>query len=314
MNPAPPSPVPVPADIKVEARILGPLNARQCAILATTAAITLALGEAMRATGHPSPAAIITAVAPLVFAGCLLALAKPGGVPADRLLSAAVRYRRTGRRQANAPQHLPLPAGIARLAPVYQQIGEVDGAGLVHLDGQQIAVVIEVQPRCLQLADADEARATLVAVGTVLAAQSGSFSISTLTERVSLDEHAQLAAEAAQRLATPQLVELAGRQAEHLRELAGAHDVWRRRHLITVRETGCAGAAARAAHRARATAQLLESCGIKAHLLDPAELTALLTAACAPERSAVPRRLTPPGCPVTACLRILDLSGSREQA
>ncbi|MBR7839430.1 PrgI family protein [Actinospica durhamensis] len=305
MKTASPRPVPVPANIEVEARLAGPFTARQCAILAISAAFVLAEGEVLHTILGLSPVVVVGAVAPVVFAGCLLALVRPGGVPADRLLRGAIRYARTGRRRADVPEHLPLPAGIARLAPLYRRIAELDGTGVVELDGLEAAVVIEAQPRCLQLADADEARAALAAIGTVLSAHSGPFSISTLTERVSLDERAQVAAEVAEHLSTPQLADLARRQATYLRGLADGGDLWRRRHLITVREAG-AGAAARAAHRARAAAQLFEACGIKAHVLDPAESTALLTVACAPERSAGPRRLAPPGRPITAGLEILE--------
>ncbi|WP_084316593.1 PrgI family protein [Actinospica robiniae] len=305
MNPATPRPVPVPANIEVDARLAGPFTARQCAILAVTAAFALAEGEALRAISCLSPVVVIAAVAPVVFAGCLLALVKPGGVSADRLLCAAIRYLRTARTRASAAPRVALPDGVARLVPLYQHIDEQDGAGVVELDGQEAAVVIEARPRCLQLADADEARAVLVAIGTVLAAQSGSFCLSTLTERVSLDERAQIAAETAELLTTPQLADLARRQAEHVRDLAGGRELWHRRHLITIREAG-AGAPTRAAHRARATTQLLESCGIKSRVLDPAELTALLIAACAPERSFLPKRLAPPGRPVTARLLILE--------
>jgi hypothetical protein len=305
MNTASPRPVPVPANIEVDARLAGPFTARQCAILATTAAIALAAGEVLHVALRLPPLVVIVAVALVAFAGCLLALVKPGGVPADRLLRAALKHVRTGRRRADVPERLPLPAGLSRLAPLYRQILELDGAGVVELDGLEAAVVIEARPRCLQLADADEARAALAAIGTVLAAQSGPFSISTLTERVSLDERARVAAEVAEHLSTPQIADLARRQAEHLRNLAGGRELWQRRHLIMLREAG-AGAAARAVHRAWATAQLFEACGIKAHMLDPAELTALLTAACAPERSAGPRRLAPPDRPITARLDIQE--------
>lgn len=306
MHTASPRPVPVPADIEVEACLAGPFTARQCALLAATAAIVLAEGEALHGVLRLSLVVVLAASAPLAFAGLLLALVKPGGVSADRLLCAALAYVRAGRRQVGAPQHVSLPAGLARLAPVYQNITDADGDGVVEFDGPDAAVVIEARPRCLQLADGAEARAVLAAIGAVLAAQSGPFSLSTLTERVSLDEHTRCAAETADGLGTPQLAAFARRAAGDLRDLVGERDLWQRRHLITIREAGGAQAAARAAHRARATVQLLESCGIKAHVLDPGELAALLTAACDPERSAAPRRLAPPGRPVTARLDSLE--------
>ena len=51
MHTTPPRPVAIPADLEVEERLAGPFTARQCAILAVTAAAALAEGEALH-TAH----------------------------------------------------------------------------------------------------------------------------------------------------------------------------------------------------------------------------------------------------------------------
>lgn len=315
MHTAPPRPVAIPTNLEVEDRLAGPFTARQCMILAVTAAVALAEAEALHTGLRLASTVIAACTAPLILAGLLLALAKPGGIPADRLAYAAIRFLRSGRRQAACPPHLAPPAGISRLAPLYRGLAEQDGCGIAVLDGQQAAVVIEARPRCLQLADADEIRAALAAIGTLVSAQSGPFTISTLTERVSLDAHAEQAGETASRLATPELSALAARQAEYLRNVADERELWHRRHLITIRESG-PGAAARAGHRAQAAAQLLESCGMSARVLDPGELTALLTAACDPRRAAAPRRLAPSDRVVVAApaFDLIDATSRQEQA
>lgn len=305
MHSAPPRPVPVPANLDVEEHLLGPLTARQCVILAITAAAGLAEAEALHAAAHLTVSLVAAGTLPLLLVGLLLALAKPGGIPADRQLRSLIRFLRSGRRQAACPPDFRPPSGINRLAAPYLALGEQDGCAIVHTNRDQAAVVIQTQPRCLQLADPDETRSMLAAIGTLLSAQTGPFAISTITERVSLDAHAAQAAEIARALTPPGLADLAAREGGFLRDLAAERDLWHRRHLITIREVG-PGAAARAAHRAHGTATLLESCGISARILEAPELTALLTAACDPHRSAAPFELAPPDQPITATFTVTN--------
>lgn len=306
-----PRPVAIPANLDVEEHLAGPFTPRQCVILAVTTTLALAEAETLHTAMRLAPALIAACTAPLILAGLLLTLAKPGGIPADRQLHAATSFLRSGRRQAACPPSLPLPAGITRLTAPYRELAEQDGCGIARLDGQQAAVVIQAQPRCLQLADPDETRVALEAIAALLSTQTGPFTISTLTERISLDAHAEQAAQTANYLATPELAALAARQASYLQNLAGERDLWHRRHLITIRETGPA-APTRAAHRAHAAAQLLESVGINARILDPAELTALLSAACNPRRSAGPTRLAPLDRPVTTSSDATEPHGTQE--
>jgi hypothetical protein len=198
---------------------------------------------------------------------------------------------------------------VARLAPLGRDSTEPDGAGIAALDGQRCAAVIEAAPVCLQLADPHEAQTALDAIGQILSAQTGPFSISTLTERISLEPYAAQAAAIAEQLATPELAEFAARQAAHLREIAEERDLWHRRVLLTLHDTGT-GAPARLAHRAQATADLLGACAMPARVLDGAELTALAAAACDPRRTPAPRRLTPPDATVTAAPATTEALGT----
>lgn len=298
-NNAPLATVAIPANLDVEEKLAGPFTSRQSLILAATAAVVLAVGEVARRTAHCSPLTLAGCTAPLIFAGLVLAVVKPGGVPADALLASGARYLHAGRRHANAPDRTSLPPRTKRLRPLYKSITGHDDIGIVELDGGEVAVVLEVEPVCLDLIDAAEATDALSALGQILATQTGPATTSTVTVRIDLTEHAEAAAGLAAQLPTPQLRELALAQAGHLRELAEDRQLWQRRHLITVRHTG-PGAQSVASNRARALADALSASGINAAVLNPAELTGLLLTACDPQRTHSVAALAPPDEPVTA--------------
>jgi hypothetical protein len=291
---APLPPVPVPADLKIEDKILGPFTARQCAIIGVGLAAAWAGVQALASFTRPSLVAVVLAATPPIVVALVLALARPGGVPADRLAAAAFSHVRSPRRRAAAPPGAASPPGVGRLAAVYKSIHCAEGgAGVVELDHGQSAVLIETEPVCLHLADSREARARLAAIGQVLAAQTGPVALYALAERVSLDAFAERAASKAATLGSPQLATFATAQAEQFRQLADDRLIWRRRFLIALSESG-ADAQATAVHRAETTAALLDACGLAARVLDDQEATAALAAACDPARAVAPTRLAAP--------------------
>lgn len=294
----PPAPVPVPADLNLEDRLIGPFTARQCAILAATGTL---LWIAARVLGHLVPRHIVVlALAPVALATLGLVVARPGGVPADRQAGAAARFLLGARRRAAAPNTVDLPAGVKVLAPFYRTVVGAGGEpGVIDLARHGHAVMITVTPACLQLADTAEAESQLVAIGQVLASQTGPFSISTVTQRMSLDQHADRAGQLAASLEAGKLSALALEQSEYLRQLATQRTVWSRRTVVTVRETG-PDAAAKAAHRAKETAALLTASGLPADVLERCEATAVLTAACDPAREQHPERQAAPVDVITA--------------
>ena len=90
------APVRIPADVDMHDRVLGPLTARQLAILAAAGTMLYLIWAATR-TLVPIPVFLAFAV-PIGAASAMLALGKRDGVPMDKLLVAAIRQR-------VAPQH-----------------------------------------------------------------------------------------------------------------------------------------------------------------------------------------------------------------
>jgi len=297
-EPRPPAPVAIPADLNLEDRLVGPFTARQCAILAAVATTLWIAAHALR---HLVPQhVLLLAGAPIAFATVGLTLTRPGGIPADRLAAAALRHTLGARRRAVAPARVELPRTVKALAPLYRAVTGANGEpGVIDLGSHGKAVIIAVTPACLQLADAAETEAQLAAIGQVLSTQTGEFSITTMSVRVSLDAHADRAAQSAEDLATAKLSALALDQAEYLRQLATQRTVWSRRVLLTVRETG-PDAAAKAAHRAQESATLLAACAMPARVMDRAEAAAVLAAACDPAREHAPERQAAPADVITA--------------
>ncbi|WP_051451484.1 PrgI family mobile element protein [Actinospica robiniae] len=297
-EPRPPAPVAVPADLSLEDRLIGPLTARQCAILAAAGTILWLAARVLR--GHVPNHALLVGGMPIALATVGLVMARPGGIPADRLAMAAIKYVLGARRRAAAADTAELPKTIRALAPLYRAVTGADGEpGVIDLGRHGCAVMVEIIPACLQLADTAEVEARLAAIGHVLASQTGAFSLTTTTERVSLDEHADRGARAAEDLENAKLSTLATQQAEYLRQLATQRTVWSRRVVLAVRETG-SDAGAKAAHRAKEAAVLLSTCGMPACVLGRGEATAALTAACDPERLHAPAQLAAPNDVITA--------------
>src|SRR3954471_7073170 len=101
----------IPADVDMHDRVLGPLTARQLAILAAAGAVLYLIWAATR-TLVPIPVFLAFAV-PVGAASAMLALGKRDGVPMDKLLVAAIRQRVAPRHQVAAPEGVcPAPAWL----------------------------------------------------------------------------------------------------------------------------------------------------------------------------------------------------------
>ncbi|SDJ00927.1 PrgI family protein [Actinokineospora alba] len=109
------SPVRIPADVDMADRVLGPLTARQLAILATTGLVLYAAWTATRAV-VPVPVFLALAV-PVGAAAAILALGHRDGVSMDRLLIAAIRQRVAPRHRVAAPEGVrPAPDWLTTAA------------------------------------------------------------------------------------------------------------------------------------------------------------------------------------------------------
>ncbi len=105
------APVRIPADVDMHDRVLGPLTARQLAILAAAGAVLYLIWAATRAF-VPIPVFLAFAV-PVGAASAMLALGKRDGVPMDKLLVAAIRQRVAPRHRVAAPEGVrPAPAWL----------------------------------------------------------------------------------------------------------------------------------------------------------------------------------------------------------
>ncbi|MEC3974959.1 PrgI family protein [Amycolatopsis sp. H20-H5] len=96
------SAVRIPADVDMRDRVLGPLTARQLAILGVTG---LVLYAAWAATAAFLPIPVFLALAiPVGTAAAILALGQRDGISMDRMLVAAIRQRVAPRHRVSAPE------------------------------------------------------------------------------------------------------------------------------------------------------------------------------------------------------------------
>src|SRR4051812_30512405 len=96
------APVRIPADVDMHDRVLGPLTARQLAILTTAGAVLYLIWTATRAF-VPLPLFLAVAL-PIGSAAAILALGTRDGLPMDKLLTAAIRQRFAPRHRVAAPE------------------------------------------------------------------------------------------------------------------------------------------------------------------------------------------------------------------
>ncbi|MEC3979902.1 PrgI family protein [Amycolatopsis sp. H20-H5] len=101
----------IPADVDRPDRVLGPLTARQLAILGIAGLLLYALYGATHAF-LPAPVFLVFAV-PVGIAVTVIALGHRDGVALDRLLLAAIRQRLAPRHRVSAPEGVrPAPAWL----------------------------------------------------------------------------------------------------------------------------------------------------------------------------------------------------------
>src|SRR5262245_6966232 len=98
----------IPADVDLADRVLGPLTARQLAILAITGLVLYATWATVR-TVVPVPVFLALAC-PVGVTAAVLALGRRDGISLDRLLAAAIRQRLGPRHRVAAPEGIrPAP-------------------------------------------------------------------------------------------------------------------------------------------------------------------------------------------------------------
>ena len=109
------APVRIPADVELPDRLIGPLTARQVAILAVTG-LVLYTGWTLTRALVPMPVFLALAI-PLAASTAAVALGQRDGISLDRLLLAAIRQHLAGRHRLAAPENAhPAPAWLRAAA------------------------------------------------------------------------------------------------------------------------------------------------------------------------------------------------------
>ncbi|QKV80721.1 PrgI family protein [Amycolatopsis sp. Hca4] len=310
-------PVRIPADVDRPDRVLGPLTARQLAILGVTG---LLLYAAYNATHNviPVPVFLIFA-APVALAVTVVALGRRDGVPLDRLLVAAVRQRFTPRHQVSAPEGIQeAPEWLAGsrtrddVAPTPLELPArgVDGgsaAGVVDLGPDGLAVIAACSTVNFSLRTPAEQEALVSSFARYLHSLTAPVQFLVRAERLDLaPQIAELRARAGG-LPHPALEAAAHDHADYLTQLAEHADLLRRQILLVLREptrpavtsalgrfrrssaadvidsTARQAAEQRLVRRLTEAVELLTAAGIAVTALDAATATGVLAAACNPD-------------------------------
>ena len=256
------APVRIPADVDMHDRVLGPLTARQLAILAAAGAVLYLIWTATRAF---LPIQLFLAFAvPVGAASAMLALAKRDGVPMDKLLVAAIRQRVAPRHRVAAPEGVrPAPAWLtpdtdrtARQTAGRRKSGKgragqpeqvspsalrlpaeaVTETGVVDLGTDGLAVVAVASTVNFALRRANEQEALVASFGRYLHSLTAPVQVLVRTERLDLSTQIAELRERAGGLPHPALEAAAVEHADYLVQLGQQSDLLRRQLLLVLRE------------------------------------------------------------------------------
>lgn len=251
------TPVRIPADVDMHDRVLGPLTARQLAILATVAAVLYLLWTATR-TLVPLPLFGAFAV-PVAAASAVLALGSRDGVAMDKLVLAAIRQRIAPRHRVAAPEGVrPAPEwltqgtaraggrkGRAGVGPEPAQVcpsalrlpaEAVTETGVVDLGADGLAVVSVASTVNFALRTPTEQEALVASFGRYLHSLTAPVQVLVRTERLDLSAQVAELREHAGALPHPALEAAAVEHADYLVQLAHQSDLLRRQVLLVLRE------------------------------------------------------------------------------
>ncbi|MFC3454341.1 PrgI family protein [Amycolatopsis speibonae] len=345
------SPVRVPADVDRPDRVLGPLTARQLAILGVAGLGLYGLYSTTRAF-VPLPVFLLVAV-PIGITVTVLALGQRDGLPLDKLALAAIRQHLSPRHRVAAPDGVR--AAPAWLAP--QSAGEPVSpaplelpargvadtgaqAGVVDLGADGLAVIAVCSTVNFSLRTPGEQEALVASFARYLHSLTAPVQILIRAERLDLAPQIAELRDRAGGLPHPALEAAARDHADYLAELTAQADLLRRQVLLVLREplrTGPAPTASsvlpwrrhgderptddglrqaaeqRLVRRLGEAIDLLTPAGIVATPLDAAAATGVLAAACNPDTFLPPSaELAGADEVVTSTTTFTDLYGSPE--
>ncbi|PSL57017.1 PrgI family protein [Saccharothrix carnea] len=252
-------PVRIPADVDMHDRVLGPLTARQLAILAAAGAVLYLIWAATRAF-IPIPVFLAFAVS-VGAASAMFALGKRDGVPMDKLLVAAIRQRVAPRHRVAAPEGVrSAPAWItpdtASRAAGRRKSGKgragqpeqvspsalrlpaeaVTETGVVDLGTDGLAVVAVASTVNFALRTPNEQEALVASFGRYLHSLTAPVQVLVRTERLDLSAQIAELRERAGGLPHPALEAAAVEHADYLVRLGQQSDLLRRQVLLVLRE------------------------------------------------------------------------------
>ncbi|XVS62032.1 PrgI family protein [Actinosynnema sp. CA-299493] len=247
-------PVRIPADVDMHDRVLGPLTARQLAVLATTGTVLYLIWLVTRAF-VPIPVFAAFAV-PVGAAATMLAVGKRDGMPLDTLLLAAIRQRLAPRHRVAAPEGVrPAPAWLTQTANHTtdgkdrverpEQVSPsalrlpaeaVTETGVVDLGGDGLAVVAVASTVNFALRTPNEQEALVASFGRYLHSLTAPVQVLVRTERLDLTAQIAELRERAGGLPHPALEAAAVEHADYLTQLGGQSDLLRRQVLLVLRE------------------------------------------------------------------------------
>ncbi|GAA1918806.1 PrgI family protein [Streptantibioticus ferralitis] len=286
----------IPADIGCPDRILGPLTARQSAILTGTAG-ALWLGY-VATRPFLAPLVYVALVAPIAAVMTAVSLGRRDGIGMDRFALAALAYRRSPKRRLHAPEGVPgLPDVVpqelaARVGPtpavLRMPCQQVLDSGVVDLGRDGYAAVASCSTVNFDLRTGAEQQALTGAFARWLNSLTGPAQILIRAHRLNIHPLVDQLAQTAPALPHPALEHAALAHATFLHDLAAHSDLLTRQALLVVREpdpatSRASAAAARVRHRITEATRALAAAEITTTALDPGQTAAAITEATSPE-------------------------------
>ncbi len=256
------SPIRVPADVDRPDRVLGPLTARQLAILGVAGVLLAGLHSLTRAI-VPLPVFLIVAV-PVGIVVTVLALGQRDGLPLDRLVLAALRQRLAPRHRVAAPDGVraappwltdqdpaprtrrrgrsPVSPGVERVSPAPLELpasGVADTgarAGVIDLGDDGLAVIVACSTVNFSLQTPGEQEALVASFARYLHSLTAPVQILVRAERLDLAPQIAQLRDHAGGLPHPALETAARDHADYLVDLSAQADLLRRQVLLVLRE------------------------------------------------------------------------------
>ncbi|MFE9559322.1 PrgI family protein [Streptomyces sp. NPDC006703] len=280
----------IPADVSQPDKILGPLTARQTAILAVGALVLY--GGYWAARPFMAPLAYAALTAPSAVVVTLIAVGRRDGIGMDRLLLAAAHYHRTPKRRVPAPEGIaPLPdlvpaAWQAQASPTPTRLDlpcrEISDAGVLDLAAGGYSALAVCSTVNFHLRTGGEQQALTEGFARWLNSLTSPTQILVRAHRLDVIPLIDELAQTAPTLAHPALEQASRAHGDFLAELAAGRDLLTRHVLLVTREPS-SSSGARAAHRLTEAARALEAAEIAVTPLDAKTTTDMLHLAADPD-------------------------------